>query len=573
MSNIKHNLYKTGNEKVPRRDRNLLVFLGVFYFFFLLMTPFDSFCHIPKDFHTGFYSIVRCDVAVDDGGHFVYLKSLFFDYDIDFINDPFNPGIAVTKTGYLCNPWPIGAAILWSPFFLMGHLVVNIFNFYGYMLGKNGSSFPYISMIAVSSIIYSFIGIFLCYRTVCMVFNKSLNSFFAILGFFSSYFLYYTYIRPYSDSNLEFFSLSLFLYLFTIYVLESPKNISFYLGLGISCGLLVIIRFNGVLYLSTLCAYLVIDRTIRIKQLACIFSAFLIVVSVQIITNKVLCGMWLSAGASEIVSDSTKKVLLNFSIHNTLNNFIQVCVGNSGILLQCPVYILGLIGYVYGFRKSNNKLRTYYISILTGMSVQILLVCTLVQFGCDYGIRYLAALLTLLIPGIVLFYGLIRRTSVKITLSVLLVAWQYMQVVQYKIVLDWNTFSIFKVIPVFMQILKQAPQLLLRSSNFISLVINKFYLIDTLIDVYFLIFIPIFVGGIMVSFVLYFDKLLRVFSSKVFIGIVLLFFTAVSILLSQNPKLSKEEIGKRKYDYSKYDTDSSISIQFIKMDDTLGIVR
>ncbi len=70
---------------MPKKD--LLIYGGVFYFLFLLLTPLGVFNPwVPPDADTGYYSVTRIDGG-DDSGYYAYLRSAFFDGDLDFLNE------------------------------------------------------------------------------------------------------------------------------------------------------------------------------------------------------------------------------------------------------------------------------------------------------------------------------------------------------------------------------------------------------------------------------------------------------------------------------------------------------
>ena len=99
------------------------LFISVFYFFFLLLTPLgNEISFLPPTEPRGIYHLLHIDKG-DDAGHFTYLRSLFFDHDIDFFNEPYYiHHRTVLDTGYVINHWKIGPAILWFPFFLLAHV-------------------------------------------------------------------------------------------------------------------------------------------------------------------------------------------------------------------------------------------------------------------------------------------------------------------------------------------------------------------------------------------------------------------------------------------------------------------
>src|SRR5688572_24021057 len=81
--------------------------------------------------------LIFCVVALKPGllildglAYFSYLPSLFLDHDLNFWNEfTFGGAIkpqaqnvrGITPAGYVSNHWSIGPALLWSPFWLIGH--------------------------------------------------------------------------------------------------------------------------------------------------------------------------------------------------------------------------------------------------------------------------------------------------------------------------------------------------------------------------------------------------------------------------------------------------------------------
>ena len=119
-------------------------------------------------------------VRGDGVGYYAYLRSLVFDHDVDFSNEysyfasilPENSQPLTTSflygpktaAGYPHNPWPVGPAILWSPFFLVGHLTAKLAGGLGLPVALDGYSLPYQLGIAIGSAVYAFVGLMLMYR-------------------------------------------------------------------------------------------------------------------------------------------------------------------------------------------------------------------------------------------------------------------------------------------------------------------------------------------------------------------------------------------------------------------------
>src|SRR5437867_696077 len=82
--------------------------------------------------------------------YFAYLRSLAFDRDVDFTNDYKLLGLGdkthlfqPTPTGHAQSAWTIGPAIVWSPFFAVGHIVATRLHASGRDVSTDGTSFPY----------------------------------------------------------------------------------------------------------------------------------------------------------------------------------------------------------------------------------------------------------------------------------------------------------------------------------------------------------------------------------------------------------------------------------------------
>lgn len=172
--------------------------------------------------------------ATDEVQYYVYLRSLYFDGDLDFRNEyehfaaigqqhndpaiynallrfhaddpPTNPA-----TGLLRNVAPVGAALLWSPGFLLADLLVRASNLLGGQLAADGYSAPYIWSVCYMSALYTLLGLLLTYRLA----RRFVGVFAAALAtgtvFLATPLLFYTYIAMPLAYAAGFFLFALFL--------------------------------------------------------------------------------------------------------------------------------------------------------------------------------------------------------------------------------------------------------------------------------------------------------------------------------------------------------------------------
>lgn len=566
--------------------RSLLLLGCAFCAFFLLLTPLDRFHPtIPNEAHTAFFSLIHFDPCADDCGHYAYLPSLIFDRDIDFLNEPFGVNQALNEdTGYVSNAWPIGAAILWAPFFMIGHCLAWIFSFFGTELRLDGYSFPYVAMVGIGTMAYSLLGLVLYYRSLRFFFSEKASLYTVCGVFFTTIIAYYTYVRPFLDIALEFFLLSLFIYLFVLFAVKHIRTPWFCLFLGGVIGLMSITRFNGILYATALPVFLVLewigakDRVYEWKRalypflfLAC---GFLLAISPQLMVQESLYGSIFSFGPAS--GDVNFPV---FSLHTYIQRLQAVFFGGTGILWQSPVSWFGAVGYVIVFWKfrtvSRNKI-CFYASLLFVFLVQVFLVARLRHFGNAYGIKFLASSILLFGFGIAELARRISGRKCHIAATAILcalVSSQYIQIVEYKIVVSYDKFSVFDVPELFKVILERQPSLLLRSSNFVNLLRLGVSPFSSWLHVYFMLFLPFFLVGTALFLIWKMNMLIDLFKMRSAVVAIFLSFIVLALYLYSQDSLSRQTIERRLALVKEVQSHQSkfIQMQFIMQDYRLGI--
>lgn len=193
------------------------------------------------------------ELKSDGPNYFAYLRSVFFDFDIDFRNEYFNFEKAFwntyrpkfTKTGYYTNVFSVGPAILWAPFYAAAHVFVLLANLNGQTYIPNGFSPPYIFAVNLASLFYSFLGTILTYKTCSTYFSKANSLISALTLFLSSFILYYVVYQPYMSHSVSFFSVTLFIWYWN-FTRPDRKPLQWCL-LGLLAGLMMLVRWqNGI---------------------------------------------------------------------------------------------------------------------------------------------------------------------------------------------------------------------------------------------------------------------------------------------------------------------------------------
>jgi hypothetical protein len=156
----------------------------------------------------------------DEIQYFSYLRSLWFDRDLDFENEYryfYERGIArsegfhetflerATPTGRRINFATLGCAILWAPFYAAGDLVARASG-----APADGFSKPYIAAVAYGSAVYAFLALVLA---ILSARRLGLDAFVAAIAiWFGTPLLFYGYIAPPYSHACSAFAVSLFIY-------------------------------------------------------------------------------------------------------------------------------------------------------------------------------------------------------------------------------------------------------------------------------------------------------------------------------------------------------------------------
>ncbi len=190
----------TGAAPLRRRwlaDRGALALVALFVLLLPLSTPRIS--------------------ATDEVQYYAYLRSLYFDGDLDFANDyrefaRQNPNAGIEAllqpnrirpaTGLYGNIAPVGSALLWAPFFLLADLLVRAARLLGAGVPADGFSWPYLAAVCYGSALYGLAGVLLSYRLA----RRYVSAFAAALAcatvWLASPLIFYMYVRmPFSHAT------------------------------------------------------------------------------------------------------------------------------------------------------------------------------------------------------------------------------------------------------------------------------------------------------------------------------------------------------------------------------------
>ncbi len=533
-----------------------LILIGIFYFFFLLTSPLGVFNDwIQPLIQKGFFSITQIDPG-DDSGYYAYIRSIFFDGDIDFFNEvTFAHASKFMSTGYVFNNWQLGQSVLFFPFFLFGHVLASLLNSLGYPISLDGYSFPYYMSTALASQTYLFIGLLFTYRINRNFFDTTASLIATISVWLATSLLYYTFVRQRMAHTTEFFLSAAFVWVWLNNRQSSDILRHAVLGmiLGVLCMARVINVALGILYVVdqlNLAGLLGKPGSTSKKTLLIrlgYFSGFwFLTFTPQLLTWYKIDGIPLPALHAKIAQSETSA----FSVDKLWRHTKEFFWGQKwGLIFSSPLILVGTIGLALWKPLSHLRLASTF-TIMGYFAVVILL------FGYldAYEYRYLSPALPLISLGIAAILNsslksLYWRWPVLIALFTLIII-QYFIFVQYKISIQYNDPQfILKALSAIPEIITNRPFALLRSTNFITLFVGSMQVDWTYLEFCYLVFFPLTQLVLVVFFAFLFFRNKKTKTESGFkpfyiFGIALTCALNFTLLMAA-PAKSKEEIQSR----------------------------
>lgn len=158
--------------------------------------------------------------ASDEIQYFAWLRSLAFDRDVDFENEYqrfYDAGLGggelfretflvrQNEAGRRENYGPIGSAILWAPFYAVGHVVALATG-----APADGYSQPYISAVAYGSAVYGTLAVMLSAAIARRLVGRGIAA--SLVVCFGTPLVFYIYIAPPMSHANSAFAVALFLW-------------------------------------------------------------------------------------------------------------------------------------------------------------------------------------------------------------------------------------------------------------------------------------------------------------------------------------------------------------------------
>jgi len=212
---------------------------------FLVLTPIVLTPYIHSNDGTGYYSYVRSWI-IDRDSELKNEKEHFSRfYQISSIR-------LDSRTGVHYSQYPVGTALFWTPFALVGHLFAKAAG-----LPQDGYSMPYVYLVNLASAIYGFLALLMIYALVRSYFDHRTAMISTITFWLSSSVFYYMYLEASMSHTVSLFAVTLFIWYW--HKTKNGRDCGQWILLGLVSSLMVMVRYQNGLFMIIPLAYALRD--------------------------------------------------------------------------------------------------------------------------------------------------------------------------------------------------------------------------------------------------------------------------------------------------------------------------
>jgi hypothetical protein len=324
-------------------------------------------------------------------------------------------------TGYRQNLASVGPALMWAPFFFVGHLIAHVLVSRGAHLAMDGYSWPYIWSCAAGSALYAFLGLWLAYRLALRYAAPGAALLATVLVWLASSLPVYLYFLPFHAHAVASFAVAWFLWNWI--AVRDGGGAWRWLVWGLSAGLVTATHYiNGVMLLVA--AMEIAAQLVRVRPImATIRRSMLFVVGgVAVLTPGVII-RWIIAGSPFATGYGGGLFFWRDP------RLWQVAFApEHGAILWTPVLALALVGLYWLSRRAPAV--GIQLAVVTITFYYVVAAYQGWHGHSSYGNRFLTALTPIFVLGLAAFIDRVvahtggrRRWAAAWIVSGLLIAW------------------------------------------------------------------------------------------------------------------------------------------------------
>ncbi len=316
-------------------------------------------------------------LGTDGFGYFAYLPSIVIDGDVDLSNQytALGQGNAAqftrrTPIGRVNDPWPVGAALLWLPFFLLAHALAIVLNLAGVGIRLDGCGYWYQAFVISGNIAYGGAALLLTYSIARRLATASSALWGTVLVGFAGNLVYYLTAEASMAHAVAAFAVSLF---YAVWLAEREgAGAARSVRLGGLVGLIALVRPQDLILVAI---PLALELTGRVRaprdgrstaSRATVFHhvlvmalAAVVVCSPQLVVSQALYGAWWRT--PQLSVRRAGLTLFNWSSPHLADVLVSA---TRGVFVWHPIYALALVGAVPLWRRH----RAMAVALVAGVA-------------------------------------------------------------------------------------------------------------------------------------------------------------------------------------------------------------
>ena len=336
---------------------------------------------------------------VSDGfGYYVYLPSLIIDRDLDLSNQIARQPDQVRQdfyaiqpqTGRPGNPFQVGCALLWLPFFVAAHAAVALLNGLGMNLTRDGFGLAYELPVYLGSFAYGLAGLYFTWKLLEELWGRAVAGTATALTALATGAAAYLWFEPDMCHVVSLALIALLFYRLHRIHQAQDRRPGAWAVVGALCGLIVAVRATDVFVgaaVAWVAAAAFLDRTsgrlaVRWGELGKCFGAFTAVAlacfAPQLIVWQVLYGQ------PFLVPSSTNYQRMDWLRPDLLGLFFSL---KRGLFTWTPVLLPAAAGLLVGLWKGPAPVR--YGTLVLALAVYFDSCLPQWWIGCSFSERRL----------------------------------------------------------------------------------------------------------------------------------------------------------------------------------------
>ena len=188
-------------------------------------------------FHYGFL-----DVVSDARDYFVQVRSIVIDGDL-VIPPPEALAYGGRGAGLF---YPVGSAVLWTPFFGASHFWLGVLNSLGADHVRDGYGAPYRVAVGLGTLLYGYMALILITRFLREYVTPPVAIWTTVALCCGSFLLWYLTVEAVMSHGTSLFSVTLFLYVW--HQTRQRRTLGQWVGVGAAAGLMTLVRWQNSLF-------------------------------------------------------------------------------------------------------------------------------------------------------------------------------------------------------------------------------------------------------------------------------------------------------------------------------------